>query len=219
MERLTRGMDSQMGTRRAITKPPNVRRPTRPPRLRTPARLPRGPQLYYVPIGADRGSTILPPPPGFVTPTTSVTEWFVYFALSRVLGYPKDPRRPPYVGWPGLWGFQANFEGGRHRRGGQVLDFLVEPGSYSRQSGGIAIRIQTEYYHVYTDGRTHALENILESRLARHYEVRDLWDQEFVRDPTGEAAVLAVKQVLSGQRQANPVRTRTAIRPRGLLPR
>src|SRR5690606_25402309 len=58
------------------------RRPVRPPRLRSFPVMPRGPRLYKLdPDHAKSGPG--EPPPGFVTATTSATEWFVYWAVAK----------------------------------------------------------------------------------------------------------------------------------------
>lgn len=189
------------------------RRPTRPPRMRTIPTIPRGPRLYRQRPGADRMSGPGEPPPGFITFTNSITEWWIYWAISKVLGQPRDPRQGPFIGAPGLWSYQAPFEGGRAVRGGQVIDFIIE--SPSTNYGTVAIRIQTERYHVFTDTSKRAKEVILQARVARHTRIVDIFEQDFMMGPnsqSGQAAVLEVKRAIYGGRASDPLRAGTARR-------
>lgn len=189
------------------------RRPVRPPRMRSIPTIPRGPRLYRQRPGSDRISGPGEPPPGFLTYTNSRTEWVIYWALSKVLKFPKDPRAGPFIGYPGLWGYQTPFEGGRAIRGGQVLDFLVE--SPSTNYGTVAIRIQTERYHIFTDEAKRAKERILAARVARHTRIADIYEQDITMGPnaeSGQAAILEVKRVLFGGRPSDPLKAGTARR-------
>lgn len=197
-----------------LVKPPNRRRPVRPQRMPTIASFPRGPRLYAIPQDQQIGTNgPNEPPAGFVSPTTSRVEWWVYWALSKVLGFPKDPRQPPYVGWPGLWSYQTAYEGGRSRTqpGGQIIDFVVEPHELTNGTP-VALRLQTERFHIFTDDRKQAYEQLLRSRLSTHYVVRDLYEQNFLFDQSGQAVVIAVKNALAGLVEPNPVRGGTPLR-------
>lgn len=190
-----------------LIKPPNRRRPVRPPRLSSMSAIPRGPKLYHIPWEQRKGTTGPgEPPAGFVSPTTSVVEWHVYWALSKVLGVPKEPRKGPFIGYPGSWAYQQAYEGGRSRTGGgQVIDFVIEPNPLT-DGQPIALRIQTEHYHIFTDSLKQSYEQLLRSRLSAHYITRDLFEQNFLFDPTGQAVVIAVKNALRGVVEPNPVR-------------
>lgn len=190
------------------------RRPVRPPRMRTFPVLPRGPRLYRQSPGSDRMSGPGEPPPGFVTPTTSATEWIVYWAISKVLKFPKNPRQGPFTGWPGLWSYQTPFEGGRAIRGGQVIDFIIE--SPSTNYGTVAIRVQTERYHLFTDERKRAKEVILQARVGRHVRIEDIFEQDIVGKgkEDGQAAVLDIKRILYGGSVSNPLKAGSARRIR-----
>ena len=192
-----------------LIKPANRRRPVRPPRLSAIASFPKGPKLYQIPQAMQKGTTGPgEPPPGFVTATTSRVEWHVYFALSKVLGFPKDPRdgRNGFIGWPGLWTYQTAYEGGRNRLGGgQIIDFTVEPHELTK-GVPIALRLMTERFHLFTSDTKQAYEQLLRSRLSANYVVRDLYEQNFLFDPTGQAVVINVKNALAGLVEPNPVR-------------
>lgn len=185
------------------------RRPVRPPRLRSFPVMPRGPRLYKLdPDHAKSGPG--EPPPGFVTATTSASEWFCYWAIAKVLKFPKDPRQGPFTGWPGLWAYQWDVEGGRAQRGGQVADFVIMPGNVV--DGEILIRLQTDRYHVHTDYRKQATDAILQTRLARFGRVVDVYEEDVILDKTGQAAVLEMKRALFGGRSDNPLRAGDAKR-------
>lgn len=186
---------------------------TRPPRLRSFPVMPTGPRLLDFPkdFGKEyRGAG--EPPPGFLTYTNSYSEWVIYWALSKVLGVPKDPRQPPFVGWPGMWTYQRPFEGGRIA-GGQVVDFLIDDPS-ATSTGAIALRITTERYHIFTDAAKQATDRILLARLSGRYRVVDIYEQDFISDESGQAAVLEVKRALFGGATSNPLRTGQARRIR-----
>lgn len=183
---------------------------TRPPRLRSFAVFPKGPRLYRQKKGYGQFYGPGEPPPGFLTYTNSKTEWWVYWALAKIVGFPKDPRTPPYEGWPGLWGYQRPFEGGRARAGGQVLDFLVYAPATS--GGDIALRIQTERYHIMTDAAKQAVDRLLLVRLSSQFRVVDLFEQDFMDDPSGQAVIIETKRALYGGQTSNPLRSGQARR-------
>ena len=185
------------------------RRPVRPPRLRSFPVMPRGPRLYKLdPDHAKSGPG--DPPPGFVTATTSGSEWLCYWAIAKVLKWPKDPRQGPFTGWPGLWAYQWDVEGGRAQRGGQVADFVIMPGNVV--DGEILIRVQTSRYHVHTDYTKQASDAILQTRLARFGRVVDIWEQDFVHDKSGQAVILEIKKALWGGKSSDPLSAGTAKR-------
>lgn len=191
------------------------RRPVRPPRLRTIPVIPRGPRLYRQKVGSDRMGGPGEPPPGFITFTNSIPEWHIYWAISKVLKFPRDPRVGPFVGYPGMWSYQAPFEGGRAIRGGQVIDFMID--SPSTNFGNVAIRIQTERYHVMTDTGKRAKEAILQARVGRHVRIVDIFEQDFMMGPnaqSGQAAILEVKKAIYGGRASDPYKAGTARRVR-----
>jgi hypothetical protein len=175
---------------------------------RLPA-IPRGPRyLQSLRKRAVRQTGPGLPPAGFLSSTNSVLEWYIYWALAKILRVPPDVRQPPYIGWPGVWSYQAPYEGGRVT-GGQVIDFIVEPYGTTRE--GIAMRVQTERYHFYTPATKQALDRLQQFRLSRLYRVVDLPDTMFAGDESGQAAILLVKQALSGF-PSNPLRTGTLVR-------
>src|SRR5690606_36950937 len=185
------------------------RRPVRPPRLRSFPVMPRGPRLYKLdPDHAKSGPG--DPPPGFVTATTSASEWFIYWAISKVLKFPKDPRQGPFNGWAGLWEFQHPLMGGPAARGGAVADFRILPGNVV--DGEILIRLQTSRWHLFTDHSKQATDQILLTRMARFGRVVDLFEQDVILDKSGQAAILEVKRALWGGKPSDPLAAGTAKR-------
>lgn len=198
-----------------LTKPPNRRKPVRPPRLSGITTFPKKPRLYQLPKALQKGTTGPgEPPPGFVTATTSRVEYWVYWALFKVLAPNLDPRdgRNGFIGVPGLFTYQTAYEGGRRPTGGgQIIDFVVEPHPLSR-GVPVALRLMTERHHVYADDRKQAYEQLLRSRLSASYVTRDLYEQNFLFDQTGQAVVIAVKNALRGVVEPNPTRGGTPLR-------
>lgn len=171
--------------------------------------------MYRQAPGSDRKSGPGEPPPGFLTFTNSRSEWWIYWAISKVLKFPQDPRQGPFIGYPGLWSYQVPFEGGRAIRGGQVIDFIIE--SPATNTGTLAIRIQTERYHVFADERKKAKEDILQARVARHTRIVDILEQDFMMGPnseSGQAAILEVKRAIYGGRSSDPSKSGGARRIR-----
>ena len=182
----------------------------RPPRLRTPAALPRGPRLYSEPKDKGYIGPVSEPPPGFVQGTTSETEWRVYHAIARVLGEPEDPYSPPFIGSPGSWAYQKAWDDGRRQAGGSVIDFLVYGGG--RSDDDVAFRVQTEHFHLYADASVHEKDAIQLARLTEFMRVVDLYDQDFMFDPTNQATIILIKEALAGNTFPNPITNGTTQR-------
>lgn len=163
----------------------------RPTRLSGPSARPAGPRLYSQP-GQEIGGPG-PAPPGFVTGATSGSEWFIYWALATVYDDPQDPRKPPFWGAAsGKWVYQKAALGTYTRQlGSAVVDFVV----YTPHDR-IGLRIQTSYFHASTGAFAQGLDMLQRVALADVMTVEDLYDQDFITDPTGEAAVIIVKSAL-----------------------
>src|SRR5690606_15449714 len=171
--------------------------------------MPRGPWLYKLdPDHAKSGPG--DPPPGFVTATTSASEYVIYWAVAKVLKWPKDPRQGPFIGYPGVWEYQHPMMGGRAARGGAVADFRILPGNVV--DGEILIRLQTSRYHLFTDHSKQATDAILLTRMARFGRVVDIYEQDFIHDKSGQAAILEVKKALWGGKAQDPLSAGTAKR-------
>lgn len=137
------------------------------------------------------------PPPGFVTATTSATEWVWYWASAKVYNDPKDPRRPPFFG--GLdWGFQLG-EGEGIRGPATIFDFI-----YYLPGEELGVRIQTDRYHESAGPAQKAIDRNIRQNLSRWMTIRDVYEQDFIGDPSGEAACRLVVQTLGGRDRINP---------------
>lgn len=188
------------------------RKQQRPPRLRSQAVFrPTGPR--YLNVDEKRNSNyelFFVPPPGFLTFTNSRTEWTAFVAIWKVLGIKGDPRRGPFTGVPGYFIYQTPLEGGRAVRGGQVVDFIIE--GVTLEAGEVMIRITTEHYHQLTDFEKHAQDEALRNRLGRYGRVVDVFEQDLMRDPTGQGACITMKQAIFGGTPSNPLRSGSAQR-------
>lgn len=186
------------------------RQVTRPPILRGPPALPRGPKLYRTPKDLGYKGPVGEPPPGFVRGTTSATEWMVYFGMAKVTGFPENYREPPFMGAPGVWTYQKNWDAQSGRMGSSVIDFMLFAGAWTDMD--TAIRVQTEAFHLYTgmDQQTH--DALQFARLSEYMRVIDIYDYDFVWDQTGQAIVLLLKDSLAGNVTPNPINGGTTMR-------
>jgi len=181
------------------------------PRLDYPTVAPRGPKLYKLAarpriLGVGPGE----PPPGFVTAHTSASEWRYYWALSRVLGTPRNPRIGPFTGGVD-WSYQKAIEGGRMEPGGSVVDFVVHQGTST-----MGIRIQTERFHVFADAATQMKDLSTKIHVKALDKIIDIYDQWSIADRTGEATIKQVKRALQGIQEQDPLRFGTAQRKRAI---
>lgn len=203
-----------------VTRLPALPRPRgqqRPPRLRRPPAIPTGPRLYGVTREPERLGGPGSPPAGFVGATTSASEWVVYWALAKALGTPADPRQPPFLGGEG-WTYQAPYNGGNDVLGGSIIDFVVYAGA-SRNDPllpfeDVGIRVQTERFHVFASAGTQAADLDLKVGLSHVLRVADVYEQDFIGDRSGQAAIILVKRAMAGIEAINPITGGTARRVR-----
>ena len=153
------------------------------------------------------------PPPGFVTPPTSATEWVAYWGLWRALGVKGDPREsgPPFMGAPtGEFAYQSFEMGGRMQAGGAVVDYVV----YSAPGGvPIGIRLVTEYFHLYAGSDKIMSDALQKDYLSREMIVVDLLDSEILGVPPS-AVIIKIKQILNMIPSQNPITAGTVHRNR-----
>ena len=190
-----------------------MRQLKRPPTLRTFSQLPRGPRLYQYSVleKTDVHGGPGAAPPGFGGPTVSYTEWIVYWALWKVMGNSGDVRKsgPPFIGSPPDWTYQQPFIGGRAEPGGAVVDFIV----WRTQTGRpLGIRIQTEYFHLFTSHAKQVSDMLQRQKLMDQIDVVEIYDYQITADPTGQAAIIAVKQALGILELPDPLAGATARR-------
>lgn len=177
------------------------------PRLKRPPAMPTGPRMYR-PLPLDQQDVVQgpgEPPPGFVTPRTSKTEWYVFWGLATIFKNPADPRQPPFLGgWPD-WTYQHAIDDA-----GAVIDFVVNNPGKSMNS--VALRVVTEYWHLYTSAQKQATDEMQKEALSAYYTVIDLYDFDFINDPTGAATIVTLKNVLGMIERPNPLWLGTSIR-------
>lgn len=176
-----------------------------PPRLRTPARLPRGPEYLLSPEQRVTGPG--EPPPGFLRPRTSATEWMVYWALAKIFDNPDDPRVPPFDGaWP-FWTYQ---KGIGQSPGRAVVDFIVY--RETRRGRPVGIRVQTEYRHLFTSNQQQSYDRLQLLSLSGYLDVMDIYDTDFLNDKTGQAVIVVVKNAIGLLKHPDPLIAGTARR-------
>lgn len=184
---------------------PRTKRPT----LRSIPILPKGPN--WLRKKPTRVTGPGDPPPGFVYSHNSATEWYVYWGLWRVFHEQGDPRMPPFWGSPtGKWTYQVAVLGGRHTKGGAVLDFVVNGGRAGHQS--IGIRVQTEHFHVFVDSVKKAFDRLQLISVSQSMKVVDIFEQDFISDHSGEAVCNLLARILNGQYLPDPELSGTQIR-------
>lgn len=132
------------------------------------------------------------PPVGFVGGTTSKTEWYVYWALLKLLGR------------EGLqWTYQESFQGGRHIPGGSVVDFVVYMPQFQ-----ILIRVQTWRFHFAGGAEKHQADIEQKAGLFGIFGeelVIDIYEQHFIWDESGKAVLAVVSDAIAGIEWPNPL--------------
>jgi hypothetical protein len=190
---------------------PRMGRIPRPPRNRSRKPVaPKGPRIYHRGIDPIVQSPFLFPPDGFKTPHTSKTEWMCYYALYLLTGLPKDPYKRPFIGGPPIWKYQKLEQGGRVA-GGSVSDFVVLNTNGTAQIG---IRVETERFHIWTDGATQQKDIYINAHLQTMNKIVRVWDQHFIDDPTGEKVCRVMALAMRGIELPSPIRLGTAQRVR-----
>lgn len=132
------------------------------------------------------------PPAWFMkTGIVSRSEWFIYWALRKVKGPPGDFS----------WANQVPAGGGRGQRGGAIIDFVIWD-----QEPRLAIRIQTDRFHIASPTSIHSYDEASKRMLERvGYKVIDIYEQHFLSDKSGKAAIAIVREALKGQQRPNPI--------------
>jgi hypothetical protein len=150
----------------------------------------RGPRV----LGGGATSVAGPgePPAGFVGGTTSRSEWFIYWALEKLLG-------PEGVQWV----FQESRQGGRHRLGGAVVDFIIYLSGLA-----IGVRVQTYRFHFNVDPAKQASDAAQLIALTDDSTIIiDIFEQQYIDDETGQAAIQLMLEVLNQRWRPNPLAT------------
>lgn len=183
-------------------------------RLRTPKRLPRLPRLPSMYARITKTLRVTGPgnpPNGFVGANNSASEWVVYWAMWKVFNEPGDVRAAPFLGSPtGRWSYQAPFMGGRRIKGGNVIDFVVNLGARR-----IAIRVQTERYHIFVNSEIQAYDRMQAASFDADIEVVDIFEQDFIEDHSGVACIQMLRAIIAGEYMPSPLTQGTAYRTKG----
>lgn len=138
-------------------------------------------------------------PEDFIGGATSLSEWYIYWALLKILGPEGDQ-----------WAYQESFLGGRYMPGGAVVDFVVYQGEIL-----IGLRIQTYYYHTGSPGGSVKHSSDLEQKVSLEENgmyVIDIYEQNYIHDETGQAAIQQVLMALELVEEFNP-RATGQVRP------
>lgn len=188
--------------------PRSIRQVQRPPTLRVFTELGLGSRTYKYNKQPLVTSGFGDPPPGFIIVSTSLSEWMVYWALSKIYGLPVDPRQGPFIGAPGIWGYQVPAMGGR-AVGGAVVDFTVQD---TRSGIPIGIRIQTELWHLFTANRKQASDLLQRQRLMEDMTIVDVYDYQYTGDKTGQQVIQVMKAAIGAIEIPDPLRGATARR-------
>lgn len=186
---------------------PVVEQKIRLPSISRPPARPTGPKKLRLtgPTNVQGGPG--DPPPGFLNSINSKSEWIVYWALSKIFGNPPEPRRGPFTGGVPDWSYQAAYDGGNRNVGGSIVDFIV----YTARVP-VGIRLVTEYYHMFTNRRKQVQDEMQKLALEGAVDVVDVYDYDFINDPSGEAAVRVVKLAIGQMERPNPLLTGVALR-------
>lgn len=177
------------------------------PRLRRPPAMPRGPKNVGV---TERAQVIAgpgEPPEGFISSANSKTEWYIYWALSKIFSNPTDFRRAPFNGGYPDWVYQQAVNGGIGILGGTAIDFVV----YTSRKP-TALRIVTEYYHLFTSRTKQVTDEWQKINLSDQYDVVDIYDMDFINDTSGEQTIQVVKMALAMIERPNPILAGVALR-------
>lgn len=170
---------------------------------------PLGPRIYKLGSPVPReGYGPGEPPPGFLNQWNSQDEWMVYWAICKIKHSPRDCRQPPFVGGED-WSYQNPdpIFGGRIA-GGQVFDFIVQMAGKK-----IALRIQTERFHIFAPAAKQAQDFYLKTHSSGVDDIYDLYSQNYLgKDPQG--LIVAVARALKGIREVDPIRAGTSRRVR-----
>lgn len=124
--------------------------------------------------------------------TTSESEGFIYFALEKLLG-------PEGVQWV----YQESRLGGRHRLGGAVVDFIIYLAGLS-----VGVRVQTYRFHMNVSPSQQAYDkNQLIALSDPSTMIIDVFEQQYIQDRTGQAAIRLMLEIINRQWRPNPLGT------------
>lgn len=122
--------------------------------------------------------------------TTSNSEGYIYWALLKILGPEGDQ-----------WSYQSSVLGGRHSPGGAVVDFVLY-----LPNAEIGLRIQTYRFHesAPVSKRMYDTEQLVDIFRA-DFLVIDIYEQDFIFDETGQAAIRLCLEAMGNLQRPDPV--------------
>lgn len=183
------------------------------PRIRTLPKIPRGPRMVARVKNPNYTSGPGEPPPGFINGQNSTLEWYGYWALAKIFKNPLDPTRPPFAGGPPDWLYQSPEMGAYLRSlNSAVVDYLIE-----WEGTRVAIRLQTERFHILTDARQQARDRTQRMMLENSGDVVDVYDFELVGNndfETGQKSIVTMKRAIGMIERIDPILAGTARRMR-----
>lgn len=150
----------------------------------------KGPRVLGIGIKPENISGPGEPPEGFVRGSTSLSEWILYWALTKILGPEGD-----------VWEYQQSMQGGRHLLGGAVVDFVIYQGAVV-----LGIRLQTYRFHLSADAKKQATD--LDQFLALsgpEVIIIDVFEDDIIKDETGQAAIRIVLDIINRRERINPL--------------
>lgn len=180
--------------------------PPKLPTIRKKAVRPTG--LRIIPKGETQVSGPGENPPNFVSGKNSISEWPPYWALARIFKNPIDPRIGPFIGGPPDWAYQSQQNTLFGVSGSTNVDFVVfQPPTI------IGIRLQSERYHLFTSSEKQAYDEQQKAALENDgITVFDLYEDEYLHDPSGQAVIIAMKRAIGRISSLNPLTSGTALR-------
>lgn len=182
-----------------------IARPPSPPRR---TQFPTGPKALRLEKMKEYVGGPGAAPAAFTQGLKSTSEWYLYWALSKVFKSPENPRAgPPFLGaTDGSWRYQSQF-GARFTIGGAVLDFEI-----AAHDPPMFLRLQSERFHVATLSGRHAFDEEQKRQVQRYgFLVIDIYEEDIIHDQTGVAAIMAVRNALNGIEALNPIVSGTSL--------
>lgn len=190
--------------------------PPKLPTIRTKATRPTG--LRIIPKTETMISGPGEPPEGFgmglfsreafVSGKTSKSEWPPYWGFARIFKNPRDPRIPPFFGGSPDWFYQSEQNTLFGISGSTNVDFVIHQAPTI-----IGVRVFSERYHVYTSSEQQAYDEQQKAALeAAGVTVFDLYEDEYLNDPSGQNVIIACKRAIGRLPSLNPLTSGTALR-------
>lgn len=141
---------------------------------------------------------VLNNPQLFATGSTSRDEGYAYWALLKIIG----PER--VMGEMGMtWYYQSKVSGGATKKGGSIIDFLVEK---SGPGDDLGIRIVTPYRHTQA-GPLKVAQDFEQtfSLVDNDIFAVDVYSRNYINDKTGRTVILTMKRALESQPDYSPI--------------